>query len=462
MSRLVRSPVWGGAALLATAAAGWALWSSVHSPKVERVILLGFDGAAPNLIGPLLAQGRLPAIKRLIDAGAYGPLRSIHPAKSAILWTSIATGKAMLKHGIIDWTYVNQAGLDVPYSDRKRRVKTYWEILSERGIRTGTLNWWVSYPPSPIANGYIVSNAFKARAEPSTVHPEALFPSLDALRLHFPDDVLPEMARRGIPQWREEDATIPITSTRGILQSYGFYVAQDMTIDRVGDYLFAHQPVQVFSTYFRLVDVTSHLADHYLDPKLYEEAVGRERAGTFDAREEETIDREFARVMAPIYEDMDRTIAKYLERLDGRTLLLICSDHGFRFFQGAYSHANPGQEPPDGVLFLAGPGVRKGYSLSGAVIYDVAPTILYAMGQPVGADMDGTVLRRAFEDAFLRRFPVKTIASYETEPRPTAPGPVSPGVDADVLQDLGTIGYIAAPASPHPAKDASPSPPAAR
>jgi predicted AlkP superfamily phosphohydrolase/phosphomutase len=457
-----RSTFWAGTTFLAVSAALWALSSSIPPPRVERVILLGFDGAAPNLIEPLLEQGRLPAIKRLIAQGAYGPLRSAHPTKSAILWTSIATGKTMVKHGVIDWTYVNQAGLSVPYSDRKRRVKTYWEILSERGVRTGTLNWWVSYPPSPIANGYIVSNAFKARSDPSTVHPEALFAGLNALRLHYPDDVVPEMTRLGIPQWREEDATVPITATRGILQSYGFYVAHDMTIDRVSDYLWEHQPVQVFSTYFRLIDVTSHLADHYMDRKLYEEAVRREEAGTFDAGAEARVDREFARVMAPIYDTMDRTIAKYLGRLDGRTLLVVCSDHGFRFFQGAYSHANPAQAPPDGVIFLAGPGVKRGYRLSGAVLYDVAPTILYAMGQPVAADMDGTVLRRAFEDGVLRRFPVRTIASYETQARRIAADPGRPEVDKDVLQDLGAIGYIPGPESSPSPPSPSPSAPAAR
>ena len=36
-----------------------------------RVILLGFDGASPDFIGPLVAEGQLPAIKRLMDVGAY-------------------------------------------------------------------------------------------------------------------------------------------------------------------------------------------------------------------------------------------------------------------------------------------------------------------------------------------------------------------------------------------------------
>jgi predicted AlkP superfamily phosphohydrolase/phosphomutase len=439
---MIRSRALSILALVIASGVVWVVADAWRFPRIERVVLLGFDGAAPNLIAPLVAEGKLPAIRRLMDGGAYGPLRSAKPTKSAILWNSIATGKTMVKHGIVDWTYVNQKGISVPYQDRKRRVKTYWEIFEERGFRTGTLNWWVSHPPFPVPYGFLVSNAFKARADPSTVHPPELYESVNALRWHYPDDVLPEMKRLGIREWREEDATVPITNTRSILQSYGFYVAQDMTIDRASDWLWENRPVQVFSTYFRLVDVTSHLADHYLDRALYNEAVERERAGTFDAREEARLDAAFAHVLQPVYELMDRTIAKYVERLDRRTLLVVCSDHGFRFFQGAYSHANDAQEPPDGVVFLYGAGVRQGARLQGSSLYDIAPTILYAMGQPAASDMDGTVLRGAFAPGQLRRFPVRTIASHETRPRDAAPDASSPEIDKDVIRDLTTIGYI--------------------
>jgi arylsulfatase A-like enzyme len=445
------------AALTLLAAGTWLAWNGPRPSKIERVILLGFDGAAPNLIGPLLAEGKLPAMQRLIDEGAYGPLRTDRPTKSAIIWNSIATGKTMLKHGIIDWTYASEAGLDVPYTDRKRRVKTYWEILDERGFKTGTLNWWVSYPPFPLRNGWLVSNAFKNRQEAGTVHPPQLFDSLNALRASWPGDAQPEMQRLGIPLWKEADATVPITATRAILDAYGYYVAQDLTVDRASDWLFENRPAQAFSTYFRLVDVTSHLADHYLDRTLYDAAVGQERAGAFGKAEEERIDREFARVLRPLYEQMDRTIAKYLSRMDGKTLLIVCSDHGFRFFQGAYSHANPAQEPPAGVVFVTGPGVVKGQRLSAASIYDIAPTVLYALGQPAASDMDGTVLRGLFEKRFLKQFPVRTIASYESRPRDAAPEAANPEVDKEVLQDLKTLGYIGGPSE----KPASPSPKAA-
>src|SRR5262245_48535112 len=118
----------------------------VRAPRIERVVLLGFDGVGPNLVEPLIEQGRLPALRRVMNEGAYGPLRSFATTKSNILWTSVATGKTMLKHGIVDWTFVNQQGLTVPYEDRGRRVKTYWEILDERGLGSVTINWWLTQP----------------------------------------------------------------------------------------------------------------------------------------------------------------------------------------------------------------------------------------------------------------------------------------------------------------------------
>jgi arylsulfatase A-like enzyme len=428
----------------ALALAGALRYRAAHAPRrpADRVILLGFDGVAPNLLEPLLAQGQLPNLKRLIETGAYGRLRSASPAKSAILWTSIATGKTMLKHGIVDWTYANKKGLQVPFEDRSRRVKTYWEILAERGVSTGTLNWWMSYPPPPILHGYIVSNAFRHTAETGTVHPKRLYSRLDPLRLDAAQG-LAEMQRLGIPEWRPQDATVPLRHAREVLDAYGLYVAQDLTVEHAGDLLWANEPVEVFSTYFRLVDVTSHFAVHFVDRAVYDQAVAAEKAGALDPETEARIDRELARVVAPAYRFMDRIVGKYLARMDARTLLIVCSDHGFRFYRGSYAHAHLSMQPPDGVLLLGGAGVRPGTRISGASIFDVAPTLLYAIGQPVARDMDGTALTALLDPDLVRRQPVRMIASYETGGRRTAQGAgENPTLDDRVLQDLKTLGYI--------------------
>lgn len=410
-------------------------------PRIERVVLLGFDGVGWNVAEPLLQDGRLPALRRLRNEGAWGPLRTFQPTKSNILWTSIATGKTMLKHGIVDWTYVTREGIEVPYEDVGRRVKTYWEILDEAEIATATVNWWITHPPAPLRNGIVVSGAFKRRADPTSVHPPDLFAALNALRVPFPDGVAELRRREGIPEWREEDATTPMGGTRQVLRSYSDYLAQDATVDRASDWLFANRPVPVFSTYFRLPDITSHFATHFLDRGLHESARAREAQGALGDDDTRRLDADFARVVLPAYAFMDRVIAKYLERLGDRTLLIVCSDHGFRYFKGRFNHAMPEMQPPDGVVLLYGPGVRPGARLADASLFDIAPTILWAMDRPVAEDMDGAPLR-AFEPAFLDSHPLQRIASYEGRSRPRAGAAADRQLDEQVLQDLRTLGYI--------------------
>jgi predicted AlkP superfamily phosphohydrolase/phosphomutase len=435
------------AALAVAAGIGFVVRSRAaqRAPRrpADRVILLGFDGVAPSVVEILVADGKLPNIQRLMKAGTYGHFRSASPAKSAILWTSIATGKTMLKHGIIDWTYVNKKGIQVPFEDRSRKVKTYWEILAERGVKSGTLNWWTSYPPAPILTGFIVSNAFRHTDEPGTVHPMRLYQHIAPLRLDRSAAIEP-MKRLGIPEWRPEDATIPLRNAREVLEAYPLYVAQDLTVDRVSDYLWEHEPVEVFSTYFRLVDVTSHFAVHFVDRAAYDEGARAEKEARLTPEAEAKIDREFARVLTPVYQFMDGIVGKYLARMDERTALVVCSDHGFKFYKGAYAHAHLSMEPPDGVLFLAGPGIKKGRRLTGASLFDVAPTLLHLIGQPAAADMDGGVLRAAFEDDAVARNPVRTVATYESRQRQTAAGATDehPELDKEVLDDLKTLGYI--------------------
>jgi hypothetical protein len=439
-----------GAATTALVSGGVAC-SRRGPPAIERVILLGFDGASPNLLEPLVAEGKLPAVHRLMERGAYGHLRSSSPAKSNVLWTSIATGKTMLKHGILDWTYVNEKGLAVPYQDEGRRAKAYWEILGDRGVKTGTLNWWVSYPPRPVANGYVVSDFFRRRQQPETVDPPKLFDWLNALRLKRPD-VAAERERQGIPDWREMPVTVPLGSAERILLSYDSYFAQDVTIDRVSDYLWQQHPVQVFSTYFRLVDVTSHFAGHFVDRGVYDDVRARQASGQGTAAEIAALDREMARVMAPAYQFMDRIIGKYLERMDERTSLIVCSDHGFAFFRDHYDHYASGMGAPDGVIFLAGPGVRKGSRVTGASLFDIAPTILNWMRQPVAKDMDGDVLPAVLEERAAK--PLPKIATYETGEHKGASSSAAPALNEDVLEDLRTLGYIEGPAQ----SEARPSP----
>lgn len=55
----------------------------------------------------------------------------------------------------------------------------------------------------------------------------------------------------------------------------------------------------------------------------------------------------------------------------------------------------------EGIVLLAGEGVRPGAAIGQAEIVDVAPTVLQLAGLPLPADVDGQLLAEAFEADFL-------------------------------------------------------------
>ncbi len=124
-------------------------------------------------------------------------------------------------------------------------------------------------------------------------------------------------------------------------------------------------------------------------------------------------------------------------------------DHGFHS-----DHLRPGFTPrvpagitvwhrPQGVFAALGPGFQKGAQIYGARLLDVTPTVLAYFGLPTGRDMEGRVLREAFNEPPL----VKTIPTWETPRPPHEPPAARASVlsDADnkaLLQQFVDLGYI--------------------
>jgi predicted AlkP superfamily phosphohydrolase/phosphomutase len=61
----------------------------------------------------------------------------------------------------------------------------------------------------------------------------------------------------------------------------------------------------------------------------------------------------------------------------------------------------------DGILFLHGHGIRENYEIKNTNIMDLAPTILFLFDIPIPQDMDGKVVREAFEDSCWEDQPLR-------------------------------------------------------
>lgn len=99
-----------------------------------------------------------------------------------------------------------------------------------------------------------------------------------------------------------------------------------------------------------------------------------------------------------------------------------------------------GQHAMDGLLVMRGPAVRPGVDLTGARIVDVAPTLLYLLGLPVPADMDGQVLTEALRPDRLAAAPVAAGPSVGA-PRDGGRA-LAPEEEAEMRDALRALGYL--------------------
>ncbi|MFL6273711.1 MAG: SAM-dependent methyltransferase, partial [Blastocatellia bacterium] len=93
-----------------------------------------------------------------------------------------------------------------------------------------------------------------------------------------------------------------------------------------------------------------------------------------------------------------------------------------------------------GVMIGNAAPVKPAMRLEAARIYDVAPTLLYLMGEPVPADMDGRVLTEIVEEDYLLANPV----GYSQADERAQPDEIeySDAENAEVIESLKNLGYI--------------------
>jgi predicted AlkP superfamily phosphohydrolase/phosphomutase len=104
--------------------------------KRNKVLLVGWDSADWKVIDKLIAQGKMPALKSLIDSGVRGKIATMDPPLSPMLWTSMATGKRPFKHGVLGFVEPDGQGGIRPVSSRYRKVKAVWNMLTMEGIKS--------------------------------------------------------------------------------------------------------------------------------------------------------------------------------------------------------------------------------------------------------------------------------------------------------------------------------------
>lgn len=158
---------------------------------MRKVLVIGLDGATFDIIIPLIRQGKLPTIAKLMNEGVYGKLKSTIPPASIPAWPSFMTGMNPAKHGCFDFMkrHKNEYYGKLTTSE-DIKADTLWEILSKFGKRSIVINVTGTYPPKEI-KGIIISGLLTPKGR-NYVYPPSLQEEIEEkdYRIFIEDEVL--------------------------------------------------------------------------------------------------------------------------------------------------------------------------------------------------------------------------------------------------------------------------------
>jgi predicted AlkP superfamily phosphohydrolase/phosphomutase len=124
---------------------------------IERVVVLGLDGATWTVLDPMRRRGLMPNLDAMLVGAAHGTMISTIPPVTTAAWTTMMTGCSPPRHGVFDHRYYDAAAgrMKVNHSGRIR-VPTLWQQLADSGRSVICLNVPGLYPP-PKLPGVVVS-----------------------------------------------------------------------------------------------------------------------------------------------------------------------------------------------------------------------------------------------------------------------------------------------------------------
>jgi len=364
---------------------------------MPRLLLIGIDAASMDQILPLVSTQRLPAFDALLREGASARLDTVRPCAAEVAWTALLTGTPPWISGVASaWEWrlppgtarvrampqgiglgpLERLGLITrsPLGAGRRRTAALWEILAASGHEGRVIGW-------------------------------------------DDDDVV------AAPKVSDDDlaailgAGAPAGTGGGPLWSF---LAEAAAGDRarfeagLAALESPARPAAPVAVRLPGLELVSRYFLRYHEPGAFGDVTPAER---------ET----FGRVLGGYYELLDAMLGRLASAAGDDALVLVVSPHGVeplgaverlsRFLLRDASGIDPlasgwWRRGPDGVFILRGPGIGSGARLDDMDLVDVVPTVLFAMGLPIGRDMSGDLMRRVFEPEFLERHTVQFVPAY--------------------------------------------------
>jgi Flp pilus assembly protein TadD len=359
----------------------------------KRMLLVGWDAADWRILHPLIDAGEMPALRRIVEAGASGQLLGTQPLVPVAQWTSIATGKRPWQHRVCHAveriTGANQA---VPVTAAQRRSQALWEMLAQAGKRSLVVGWPATHGERT-DNTVLVSDRFAQPTAgpgikpwpppaPGTYWPEEIGVQLNRWRMS-PEDVQADLISLCVPEWKKvnQKRDRRLGQLRVLLAADFSHQAAIMTLLSGGQWDFA-------AVRFPALGAISQIFLPYRLPRP--QWIPEAEFGLYQ------------HVIPGACRLLDRMLSNLVQAAGNDTSVLVVSAHGVtrRVSPPARAGGDDDDEAwksPHGIFAACGPGWAGDALVVGATVLDVAPTVLTWFGLPIGDDMEGRVLLEGFE-----------------------------------------------------------------
>ena len=272
-------------------------------PRLPRTLVLGFDGASPQLLFPWARSGKLPRLGRLLRGCQSGHLRSTLPPMTLPAWSSFLTGASPGEHGIFDFCWPDVARERLHLVDaRHRAIATIPKLLSDRGYHVGTFLFPTTWPPEPLSGGQV--SGFDS---PVAVRVSRQACSSAALHRQINQAVGGELRYSDFPEFRKRRGW-QARALRSLLG--GIEAKEKMALALLS----RGEPYDFFALLFGESDTAAHHFWHLCDPA--------------SPRHDERAARGFSDALLKVYQRLDQALGALLDA--GRwESVIVASDHGF-------------------------------------------------------------------------------------------------------------------------------------
>lgn len=266
---------------------------------MSKLIIIGIDGASPDLILPWMDQGILPNFQKIRQNGGFGRLNSVPNQRSAAAWSSFITGVNPGKHGIFEFYERVPKSHNIRFTrSASRDGVSFWKYLSDNGKTVIVVNVPMTYPAEKVRGCSVSGLDAPGKNSPKFTYPSSLLKEIE----------------QGVGPYVQEPGVTSLVVAGQNGEALKRIIESVRQRGKTLRYLMTRYNWDTMVGVFRETDPAQHCFWKYINDN----------------------GSEFENAILNVYQEIDHEVGEILNSVGDECRILVMSDHGF----GSRQHGN--------------------------------------------------------------------------------------------------------------------------